>query len=46
VVGATLIAWWWFGESPSAAAYPAAVLIAVGVVLVLRSDREPAGAVD
>jgi drug/metabolite transporter (DMT)-like permease len=46
VVGATLIAWWWFGESPSAAAYPAAALIAVGVVVVLRSDREPVGAVD
>jgi drug/metabolite transporter (DMT)-like permease len=46
VVGATLIAWWWFGETPSVAAYPAAALIAAGVVVVIRSDREPAGAVD
>ena len=28
IVGAAVIAWWWFGETPSAGAYPAAVLIA------------------
>jgi drug/metabolite transporter (DMT)-like permease len=37
VVGATLLAWWWFGESPSAGVYPAAALIAVGVVVVVRA---------
>lgn len=46
VVGATLLAWWWFGESPSAGAYPAAALIAVGVVLVVRSTSRPAVPVD
>jgi drug/metabolite transporter (DMT)-like permease len=46
IVGATLIAWWWFGETPSAGAYPAALLIAVGVVLVVLSGREPAAPVD
>ena len=46
IVGATLIAWWWFGETPSAGAYPAAVLIATGVVLVVLSGREPAAPVD
>jgi drug/metabolite transporter (DMT)-like permease len=45
IVGATLIAWWWFGETPSAGAYPAAVLIATGVVLVVLSGREPAAPV-
>ena len=37
VVGATLLAWWWFGEAPSAGVYPAAALIAVGVVVVVRA---------
>lgn len=37
VVGATLLAWWWFGESPSAGVYPAAGLIAIGVVIVVRA---------
>jgi drug/metabolite transporter (DMT)-like permease len=46
IVGATLIAWWWFGETPPAGAYPAAVLIATGVVLVVFSGREAAAPVD
>ena len=46
IVGATLIAWWWFGETPSAGAYPAAVLIGIGVVLVVLSGREPAAPLD
>jgi drug/metabolite transporter (DMT)-like permease len=46
VVGATLLAWWWFGETPPAGAYPAAVLIGAGVVLVVLSGREPAAPVD
>ena len=41
IVGATLIAWWWFGERPTAGAYPAAVLIAIGVVLVVRASNAP-----
>jgi drug/metabolite transporter (DMT)-like permease len=39
IVGATLIAWWWFSETPPTGAYPAAVLIAVGVVLVVRAGN-------
>ena len=46
IVGATLIAWWWFTESPSTGAYPAAALIAVGVVLVVRASSTPAPAVE
>jgi drug/metabolite transporter (DMT)-like permease len=46
IVGATVIAWLWFGEAPPAGAYPAAVLIAVGIVVVLRAEREPAVPVD
>ncbi|MEY2447641.1 MAG: hypothetical protein QOH79_1117 [Acidimicrobiaceae bacterium] len=42
IVGATLIAWWWFSESPSIGAYPAAVLIAIGVVLVVRASNAAA----
>jgi drug/metabolite transporter (DMT)-like permease len=41
IVGATLIAWWWFSETPTAGAYPAAVLIAIGVVLVIRARNAP-----
>jgi drug/metabolite transporter (DMT)-like permease len=44
IVGASGVAWWWFGETPSAGAYPAAVLIALGVVLVVRASRAPATA--
>jgi drug/metabolite transporter (DMT)-like permease len=46
IVGATLIAWWWFDETPPSGAYPAAALIAVGVVLVVRSSNAPAPAVE
>lgn len=46
IVGATLIAWWWFGEAPSAGAYPAAALIALGVVLVVRASNAPSPAVE
>jgi drug/metabolite transporter (DMT)-like permease len=46
IVGATLIAWWWFSESPTAGAYPAAVLIAAGVVLVVRASTAPVAPVE
>ena len=46
IVGATLIAWWWFSEAPSTGAYPAAALIAAGVVLVVRASSAPAPAVE
>jgi drug/metabolite transporter (DMT)-like permease len=46
VVGASLLAWWWFGETPPAAAYPAGALIGVGVVLVILAGREPAAPID
>ncbi|HWW53003.1 MAG TPA: DMT family transporter [Acidimicrobiales bacterium] len=39
IVGATLLAGWWFGERPHAATLPAAALIVAGVVLVARSSR-------
>jgi drug/metabolite transporter (DMT)-like permease len=42
IVGATVIAWIAFDEAPPAGAYPAALLIGIGVVLVVRSAREPA----
>ncbi len=42
IVGSSLLAWAAFGEAPPAGAYPAAVLIAAGVVLVVRSGRQPA----
>jgi drug/metabolite transporter (DMT)-like permease len=46
IVGATLIAWWWFSETPTTGAYPAAVLIALGVVLVVRASTAPAAPVE
>jgi drug/metabolite transporter (DMT)-like permease len=46
VVGASVLAWWWFGETPPAGAYPAAALIGAGVVLVILSGREPAAPID
>ncbi|MGH9005487.1 MAG: DMT family transporter [Acidimicrobiia bacterium] len=42
IVGSSLLAWAAFGETPPAGAYPAAVLIAAGVVLVVLSGRHPA----
>jgi drug/metabolite transporter (DMT)-like permease len=41
IVGSTLIAWAAFGETPPAGAYPAAVLIAGGIVLVVLAGRPP-----
>jgi drug/metabolite transporter (DMT)-like permease len=46
IVGATLVAWWWFSETPPNGAYPAAVLIAIGVVLVVRASNATAPPVD
>lgn len=37
VLGASLLAWAWFGEVPPAGVVPAALLIGAGVVLVVRS---------
>ena len=45
IVGATFLAWALFGETPPAGAYPAAVLIAAGVVLVVLAGRAPAAPV-
>lgn len=42
IAGSTFLAWAAFGEQPPAGAYPAAALIAAGVVLVVLSGREPA----
>lgn len=42
IVGAAVLAQLWFGETPPLAAVPAAALIAAGVVLVVRSGRDPA----
>jgi drug/metabolite transporter (DMT)-like permease len=42
IVGSSFLAWVAFGESPPAGAYPAALLIAAGVVLVVLSGRQPA----
>ncbi len=39
ILGATLIARVAFGETPPAGAWPAALLIAIGVVVVIRSDK-------
>jgi drug/metabolite transporter (DMT)-like permease len=46
IVGATLVAWWWFSETPPNGAYPAAVLIAIGVVLVVRAGNTAAPPVE
>jgi drug/metabolite transporter (DMT)-like permease len=39
IVGSAVLAYWWFGESPPAGTYPAAALIAAGVVLVVNDVR-------
>lgn len=46
ILGASLLAWWAFDEVPPAAAWPAAALIAAGVVLVVRDSRRPAELVE
>ena len=40
ILGATLIARVAFGETPHAGAWPAGILIAIGVVMVIRSDQD------
>ena len=46
ILGATLIARIAFGETSPAAAWPAALLIGVGVVVVVRSDDDASDLVD
>jgi drug/metabolite transporter (DMT)-like permease len=46
ILGAAMIAWVAFGETPPAGAWPAAFLIAVGVVAVVRSDQDPSDLVE
>jgi len=41
IVGSSLIAWAAFGETPPAGAYPAAMLIAGGIALVVLAGRPP-----
>jgi drug/metabolite transporter (DMT)-like permease len=42
IVGAAILAWAFFDEVPPLSALPAGILIATGVVLVVRSDETPA----
>ncbi len=46
ILGATLIARIAFGETPPAGAWPAALLIAAGVVVVVRSDHDASDLVE
>jgi drug/metabolite transporter (DMT)-like permease len=46
ILGATLIARVAFGETPPVAAWPAGLLIAAGVVAVVRSDQDATDLVD
>lgn len=46
ILGATLLARAFFGETPPAGAWPAALLIAAGVVVVIRSDDDAADLVE
>jgi drug/metabolite transporter (DMT)-like permease len=46
ILGATLLARLAFGETPPAGAWPAAALIAAGVVVVLRSDQDASDLVE
>lgn len=46
ILGATLIARVAFGETPPAGAWPAGLLIAAGVVAVVRSDQDASDLVD
>jgi drug/metabolite transporter (DMT)-like permease len=39
IVGASLLAWAWFGERPPVRFVPAALLVALGAVLVVRAGR-------
>jgi drug/metabolite transporter (DMT)-like permease len=42
IVGAALLAWAFFGEVPPLSAAPAGVLIAAGLIMVVRSSGQPA----
>jgi len=46
ILGASLLAWWAFAEVPPVAAWPAAGLIAAGVILVVRDNRRPSELVE
>jgi drug/metabolite transporter (DMT)-like permease len=46
ILGATVIAYFALGETPPAAALPAGLLIAAGVVAVVRSDQDATDLVD
>ena len=46
ILGATVIARIAFGETPPAGAWPAGLLIAAGVVVVVRSDQDATDLVD
>lgn len=46
ILGATLIARVAFGETPPAGAWPAGLLIAIGVVVVVRSDQDASDLVE
>lgn len=46
ILGASLIAWVAFDEVPPAGAWPAAALIAAGVVLVIRDSSRPSDLVE
>jgi len=46
ILGASLIARVAFGETPPAGAWPAALLISVGVIVVLRADKDASELVD
>ncbi|MGH9244475.1 MAG: DMT family transporter [Acidimicrobiales bacterium] len=44
ILGSTFLAWIMFDEAPAPLAYPAAALIVVGVLVVVRTGREPEAA--
>lgn len=46
IVGSTLLAWLFFDEVPPASVWPAAALIATGVVIVVRAEPLPAAVPD
>jgi drug/metabolite transporter (DMT)-like permease len=46
ILGASLLAWVFFDETPPIGAWPAAVLIAAGVVVVVRADEDASDLVE
>lgn len=46
ILGATLLARVAFGETPPAGAWPAALLIAAGVIVVVRADQDASALID